>query len=67
MEALQCLKYDFKKSRLDLSSHLVANEADYTIEGPVTFAAIKELMEANKLQELDDLLRNSASTALGKP
>ena len=59
MEALQCLKYNFKQARLSLSSHLVAKEEDYTIEGPVTYAAMKELVSENKLQELDDLMHNS--------
>ncbi|CDO78277.1 hypothetical protein BN946_scf184660.g4 [Trametes cinnabarina] len=59
MEALQGLKYHVKQSRLNLSAHLVAKEEDYLIEGPVTLAAMKELLAHNKLQELEDLLRNS--------
>ncbi|CDO76573.1 hypothetical protein BN946_scf184831.g9 [Trametes cinnabarina] len=63
MEALQCLKYHFKQSRLNLAHHLVAREEDYAIEGPVTYAAVKELISENKLQELEELLRNSSPTS----
>lgn len=38
MEALQILKYIYKQARLNFTSDLVAEEADYTIEGPVTEA-----------------------------
>ncbi len=58
MEALQCLKYYYKQARLNLTAGLVACEEDYTIEGSVTDDAIQELLAHNKLQELEDLLRN---------
>ncbi|TFK78760.1 hypothetical protein K466DRAFT_473198, partial [Polyporus arcularius HHB13444] len=43
MEALQCLKFYYKQSRLNLTADLVAREEDYTIEGPLTDNAVKEL------------------------
>ena len=58
MEALQCLKFHYKQARLNLTVHLVAQEEDYTIEGLVSDNAICELLEHNKLMELEELLRN---------
>ncbi len=58
MEALQCLKFYYKQSRLNLTADLVACEEDYTIEGPLTDNALRELLAHNKLHELDELLRN---------
>ena len=64
MEALQCLKYYYKQARFDLTADLIAREEDYTIEGPVTDHAIRELLAHNRLQELDELLFNrSCNTA----
>ena len=59
MEALQCLKFHYKQSRLNLAAHLVAQEEDYSIEGLVTDSAIHELLTQNKLVELDELLQNA--------
>lgn len=38
---------------------LPAKEEDYTIEGPVTAAATRELTAAGRYDELNDLLANA--------
>lgn len=57
LEALQVLKYSYRSERLSFVEEM-AKEADYTISGPLTEAAIDELMEAGKYQELAGLIRN---------
>ena len=59
MEALQILKYYYKQELLCFSSQLLAHEEDYTIEGPVTEAAVDELLKTGQIHVLEDLLRNS--------
>lgn len=59
MEALQILKYYYKQELLCFSSQLLAREEDYTIEGPVTEAAVDELLKTGQIHVLEDLLRNS--------
>jgi hypothetical protein len=44
-------------------SHLVAEEKDYTISGPVSKNAIDELVAAGKLDELAQLLANENEEA----
>lgn len=58
LEALQVLKFSFKQDRLNFTSDLVAEEADYNISGPVSGKAIDELTIAGKFDELDELLAN---------
>ncbi|KAG1895161.1 uncharacterized protein F5891DRAFT_897741, partial [Suillus fuscotomentosus] len=58
LEALQILKFTYKQDRLNFTSHLVAEEEDYTISGPVSRNAIDELMAAGKLDEIAQLLAN---------
>lgn len=58
LEVLQVLKYIFRRERLSFTEDWVAQEEDYTIEGVVTEAAFRELVEAGKFDELADLLRN---------
>lgn len=58
LEALQILKFSYKQDRLNFTSHLVAEEVDYNISGPVSRNAIDELMAAGKLDELAQLLAN---------
>ncbi|KAJ7616254.1 hypothetical protein B0H17DRAFT_965655, partial [Mycena rosella] len=57
-EILQLMKYAYKQARLNFTAHLVAQEEDYTIEGNLTEAAIRELVLGGKTEELADLLRN---------
>ena len=59
MEALQILKYYYKQELLCFSSQLLAHEEDYTIEGPVTEAAVDELLKTSQIHVLEDLLRDS--------
>lgn len=59
MEALQILKYHFRQARLNFVDRLVAHEEDYTIEGPLTEAAVIELLDEGKYDELKDLIQNS--------
>ena len=63
MEALQILKYYYKQEQLNFTSRLVAREEDYTIEGPLTEAAVEELWETGQYEVLEDLIRNSQSRA----
>ena len=58
MEMLQVLKYLYQPERLDFTTGLLATEEDYTIEGPVTEAAVLELLQAGKEAELHDLYTN---------
>ncbi|KAF7372508.1 Dimer-Tnp-hAT domain-containing protein [Mycena venus] len=57
-EALQLMKYSYKQDRLSFTDDVLAKEEDYTIEGTLTEAAIRELMQTGKTEELGDLLRN---------
>lgn len=63
MEALQILKYFYKQERLNFASQLLAREDDYTIEGPITEAAMDELLRTGQYDVLDDLIRNSKEQA----
>ncbi|KAG2059650.1 hypothetical protein BDR06DRAFT_841592, partial [Suillus hirtellus] len=58
LEALQILKFSYKQDWLDFTSHLVAEEMDYNISGPVSRNTIDELVAAGKLDELAQLLAN---------
>ena len=59
MEVLQLLKYMHRQDRLDFTCDLLAEEADYQIEGEVSERAVHDLMLAGKFEELKDLLDNS--------
>ncbi|KAG6907706.1 hypothetical protein DXG01_007724 [Tephrocybe rancida] len=59
MEALQMLKFSFKQERLSFTGDIIVDEKDYTVIEPVTGAAVAELLEAGKLQELEELLSNT--------
>jgi len=58
IEMLQVLKYLYHREQLNFMAGLLASEEDYTIEGPVTEAAILELLKAGKEAELHDLYTN---------
>ncbi|KAG2139326.1 hypothetical protein DEU56DRAFT_735753 [Suillus clintonianus] len=58
---LQVLKFSYKQDRLNFTSHLIAEEVDHSISGPVSRNAIDELMAADKLDELAQLLANLSS------
>ncbi|KAF5383852.1 hypothetical protein D9615_003798 [Tricholomella constricta] len=58
MEALQILKFSYKQERLSFTDDLLAQEKDYTIEGPVTPGAIAELTRAGRFLELAEILSN---------
>ncbi|KAG1718032.1 hypothetical protein EDB19DRAFT_1803506 [Suillus lakei] len=58
LEALQVLKFSYKQDQLNFTSHLIAEEVDHSISGPVSRNAIDELMAACKLDELAQLLAN---------
>ncbi|TFY65471.1 hypothetical protein EVJ58_g1962 [Rhodofomes roseus] len=64
MEALQILKYFYKQERLNFASQLLAREDDYTIEGPITEAAMDELLRTGQYEVLEDLIRNSKEQAV---
>lgn len=55
MEMLQVLKYAFKHDRLNFTGDWIAKEEDYSIDGTVTEAAVRELMSDGKIEELFDL------------
>ncbi|KAJ7498282.1 hypothetical protein B0H11DRAFT_1714950, partial [Mycena galericulata] len=57
-EVLQLMKYAYKQARLNFTAGLLAKEEDYTIEGNITEAAIRELISDGKIEELCDLLKN---------
>ncbi|KAG2051779.1 hypothetical protein BDR06DRAFT_573452 [Suillus hirtellus] len=63
LEALQILKFSYKQDRLDFTSHLVAEEIDYNISGPVSRNTIDELVAAGKLNKLAQLLANENEEA----
>ena len=57
MEMLQILKRLYQQERLDFTTGILAMEEDYTLEGPVTEAAVLdsesfELLKAGKEAEL---------------
>jgi len=58
MEMLQILKHLYQQERLDFTTGILAMEEGYTIEGPVTEAAVLELLKAGKEAELRDLYTN---------
>jgi hAT family C-terminal dimerisation region len=62
LEALQVLKFSYRSERLSFVDDLVAQECDYVISGPITEAAIDELMKAGNIVELSQLARNSLET-----
>ena len=68
LSALQVLKYGYKYShQLSFVSDLIALEANYTIDGPITEAAVDELLRDAKYNELEDSRKNiniSVSTSL---
>ena len=49
LEALQVLKFSYKQDRLNFTSDLIAEEADYNISGPVSKEAIDELIQLASL------------------
>ncbi|PPQ75692.1 hypothetical protein CVT24_002535 [Panaeolus cyanescens] len=55
-EVLQCLKYSRKQKRLDFNEGYLAREEDYAIDGRVTVAALQELLELGKIDEIQTLL-----------
>jgi hypothetical protein len=58
LEALQMLKFSYKQDRLNFTEDLVADEVDYNISGRVSKKAIDELIAADNLEELSQLLAN---------
>ncbi|KAG5637367.1 hypothetical protein H0H81_004792 [Sphagnurus paluster] len=62
MEMLQVLKYLFKQDRLDFTADWIAKEEDYTIDGVITEATVRELVLAGKIEELSDLLKSASET-----
>jgi hypothetical protein len=61
MEALQILKFSFRQERLCFTRDFTAKEEDYAISGPVTQWVMEELIHAGKLDERQDLVRNSVA------
>lgn len=61
MEVLQVLKYYHRHNRptLRYMDELAIKEEDYTIEGPVTQAAARELLLLGHFDELRELLANA--------
>jgi hypothetical protein len=60
MEALQILKFTFKKQRLDFTIEPLAEEKDYSIEGPLTTFAFDELVANGHYNILGELWVNEA-------
>ena len=61
MEMLQILKHLYQQERLDFMTGILAMEEDNedcTFEGPVTEAAVLELLEAGREAELRELYTN---------
>ncbi len=60
MEVLQVLKFHCRRNRLTLrhTENLAAKEEDYTIVGPVSTAAARELVAEGRYDELKELLAN---------
>ena len=58
IEKLQILKHLYHRKRLNFTAGLVAEEKDYVIDGPVTEAAVHELLKAGKEGELRELYTN---------
>ena len=57
VEMLQVLKYRFRRDRLNFCTDILAQEEDYTVEGPVTEYAVHELLQCNRIAELRQLFR----------
>ncbi|KAG2738633.1 hypothetical protein P692DRAFT_20651413, partial [Suillus brevipes Sb2] len=51
-------QFTYKQDQLNFTSHLVAEEEDYTISGPVSRNVIDKLMAGGKLNEIAQLLVN---------
>jgi len=47
-----------QSNQLDFTDQWLAKEEDYAIDGQPTEAAVHELLILNKLEELEDLLKN---------
>jgi hypothetical protein len=62
MEALQVIKFSVKKDRFNFVPDLVANEEEYSINGPVSRRAVSELTATNLFTELEGLFRIDANT-----
>jgi len=62
-DALQILKFSYKQDWLNFTSHLVVEEMDYNISGPMSRNTIDELVAAGKLDELAQLLANENEEA----
>ena len=58
IEMLQVLKYLYQREQLDFTTGILAMEEDYTIGGPVTEAAVLELLQAGKEAELHESYTN---------
>ena len=58
IEMLQVLKHFYQRNQLNFTMGLIAKEEDYAIEGPVTEAAVLELLKSGKEAELNDLYTN---------
>ena len=58
IEMLQVLKHLYQRERLNFTTGILAVEADYELEGPVTELAVFELLKAGKVAELRELYRN---------
>ena len=63
VEMLQVLKYRFRRDRLNFCTDILAQEEDYTVEGPVTEYAVHELLQCNRIAELRQLFRNAEESA----
>ncbi|KAH8084371.1 hypothetical protein BXZ70DRAFT_868027, partial [Cristinia sonorae] len=61
LEALQVLKFQLRQEHLTFTDELVAREEDYQIEivGGVSDHAIKELIAAQRIDELKELIANA--------
>ncbi|KAF8993043.1 ribonuclease H-like domain-containing protein, partial [Cyathus striatus] len=67
-EALQILKFSFKQERLTFTDNIqLAKPEDYCISGPVMAYAAQELLEANRLDELEELISNAQSEGYPAP
>ena len=60
---LQVLKYRFRRDRLNFCTDILAQEEDYTVEGPVTEYAVRELLQCYRIAELRQLFRNAEESA----
>jgi hypothetical protein len=59
-EALQMLKFSFRRSRLSFTDSIITNEADYVIDGLLTEEELDNLLLEGEYDEIERMARDSS-------